>query len=287
VSSAAFVKSRALLDAVEERLVPARLSARFTGGDDDRLRRDRMKIIPWLDHTRHLEGVRVLEVGCGNGTSTVALAEQGAQVIGLDVASTQDAAALVAAHGLHAELITANATSIAELGIDAVAWVMFWASLEHMTVDERLASLAAAWSILPTAGLLTVIETPNRLWFNDSHTSWLPFFNWLPDEIAFSYSRYSPRGGFNDLYRHLDDDQLLAFQRRGRGVSFHEFHLALGHDLDIVSCLQLERRRRNPLRAAGWRVSAAGRYEHLLRSAAPQVPPSFLQPFLYLTLRKP
>ena len=58
-------------------------------------------------------------------------------------------------------------------------------------------------------------------------------------------------------------------------------------DLQVVGCLQLERRRRNPLRHVGWRVSRAGRYESILRRVSPVVPRAFFQPFLYLSIRKP
>src|SRR5687768_13144068 len=39
---------------------------------------DRSTVIPWLDRVRRLDGLRVLDIGCGTGSSTVALAEQGA-----------------------------------------------------------------------------------------------------------------------------------------------------------------------------------------------------------------
>jgi Methyltransferase domain len=51
----------------------------------NRIRDDRQRIIPWLDHVRPLNGARILEIGCGTGSSTVALTEQGAVVTGIDV----------------------------------------------------------------------------------------------------------------------------------------------------------------------------------------------------------
>ena len=286
-SSRVFSHTRRAMDAAEEHLIPRRITSRFTAEDNPRLRRDRLNIIPWLDGTRTLDETRILEVGCGDGYSTIALAEQGAAVLGLDVNSVDGAAHRCEALGLQADFVVANAKDL-NVVVDApLDWVIFWASLEHMTIPERLAAITAAWTVLGDGGLLTVIETPNRLWFDDSHTSLMPYFNWLPDELAFRYSQHSPRGGFNDRYRHLDDESLLAFLRRGRGVSFHEFDLAIGGaNLDVVGCMQLHRRARNPVRAVGWRASRAGRYEQLLRSVTPQVPRAFLQPFLYLTLRK-
>src|SRR6185369_13180936 len=40
-----------------------------------RLEADRTKIVPWLDAARPLRDSSVLEIGCGTGGSTVALAE--------------------------------------------------------------------------------------------------------------------------------------------------------------------------------------------------------------------
>ncbi len=290
--------ARRAMDAAEERLVPRHLRARFTvptsvTDERDRLRRDRMQIIPWLDRTRPLSGTRILEVGCGSGVSTVALAEQGCDVIALDVDAglLRRAEQRCAAHGVAATFVPANAAEPLDAAVadDAMEWVIFWASLEHMTLTERLSAIRSAWTLLESGGLLTVIETPNRLWLSDSHTSLLPYFNWLPDELAFEYSRFFPRSGFNDAYREPSATNMLAFLRRGRGVSFHEFELAIGpaRDLDVVACLQLDRRQRNRIRSSGWRMSRWGRFEALLRSQTPEVPRAFMQPFLYLSLRKP
>jgi len=76
---------------------------------------------------------------------------------------------------------------------DNFNFIIFYASLEHMT------SLVNAWSLLSNNGVLCVIEAPNRLWYFDSHTSGLPFYYWLPDEIAIKYSRFSSRRKFKNL----------------------------------------------------------------------------------------
>src|SRR6185503_8525463 len=82
--------ARRAMDAAEERFVPRHVRARFTvptsvTDERDRLRRDRMQIIPWLDRTRPLSGTRILEVGCGSGGAPVAPAEQGREVIAVGV----------------------------------------------------------------------------------------------------------------------------------------------------------------------------------------------------------
>jgi S-adenosylmethionine-dependent methyltransferase len=233
----------------------------------------------------------VLEVGCGAGPSTLALAEQGADVVGLD-----EDASLVASAGellktvdVSARAYRANATEIRDVEPGAVFdQVIFWAVLEHMTIEERLVALRAAWDRLPKGGLLTVVETPNRLWPFDSHTSKLPFFSWLPPELAYRYSAHSPREGFRDRY--LDDEltRLHHFLRRGHGVSFHEFDLAIGDHRALVvrSSLQSFLRRRDPVRFAGWHLSADGSVERVLRRFAPDSDRAWLQPFLYLGIER-
>jgi len=309
--------AKRVVEKAEERFVPRRLSSHFTSASADsdrrlaavlrahdidpavhepiaasRLQRDRVAVIPWLDRTRPLRSSRILEVGCGRGASTVALAEQGAELIALDRSESaiEIAETRVAGHALSVEFLTGDAAELdSVLGGRAVDWIIFWASLEHMTVPERLEALAAAWRTLPAGGILTLVETPNRLWFLDSHTSHLPYFNWLPDELALQYSQFSPRDAIRRLPAEPANRGLRDLLRSGRGVSFHEFDLAIGAsaNLDVVGCLQLERRRRNPLRNIGWRVSRSGRYESILRRVSPAVPRAFFQPFLYLSIRKP
>jgi len=52
-----------------------------------RLDNDRKLKIPWLDDVKKLEGSNILEIGCGTGVSSVALAEQGANVTAIDIDS--------------------------------------------------------------------------------------------------------------------------------------------------------------------------------------------------------
>jgi S-adenosylmethionine-dependent methyltransferase len=254
----------------------------------------RRQVVPWLDAAQRLDGARLLEIGCGTGSATVALAEQGARVTGVDLCERSLRAARLRCelHGVEAGFVLGNAALVLDkLDGERFDWILFYASLEHMTFPERKQALRRAWELLAPGSLLGVVETPNRLWLHDSHTSLLPYFHWLPDDVAFEYSRRSPRAGFRECYRVPDADAQLHFLRRGRGVSYHEFELALGPatQLDVVSCLRGFQRARHRLPAwARWRTRHAleSRYEALLAETSPGLHPGFLQPYLDLVIRK-
>jgi S-adenosylmethionine-dependent methyltransferase len=214
-----------------------------------RLDDDRKTIVPWLNEARSLVGVRILEIGCGTGSSTLALAEQGAHVVGVDIhAGTLRIAEQRCRHyGVTSvEFCQANAADLpAEIRKKQFDFVVFFASLEHMTYDERLSALSDCWSILPSAGFICCTDTPNRLWYVDGHTSHLPFFNWLPDQLAIRYAKFSSVPSLRRALGNFEptpekEERLL---RAGRGLSFHEFELAIGrvHELKVISCLDKAR----------------------------------------------
>jgi S-adenosylmethionine-dependent methyltransferase len=258
-----------------------------------RLDADRQVFTPWLDSVHGLAGAKVLEIGCGTGSSTVALAEQGAKVVGLDVdeGSLAVAQARCAAYGVEAELLGANAVDAPQrLAGRSFDLIVFFASLEHMTHEERLAALAGAWGMLAPGQFLCVVETPNRLWCLDNHTSLLPFFLWLPDELALKYASRSPRESLREKFQHADAGQMQDFLRQGRGVSFHEFELALGisaPQLPVESALATQHRHLNVLRRLRFPRPLDTQYHLLLRKVCPEVHPGWLYPSLDLALRKP
>ncbi|MEO7239598.1 MAG: class I SAM-dependent methyltransferase [Gemmatimonadales bacterium] len=252
-----------------------------------RVESDRRMVVPWLDGARRLSGTRVLEIGCGTGSSTIALAEQGAKVVGIDI--DQDALKVAKdrcrAYGIQAEFHAMNAATMrAQFSGTTFDFIIFFATLEHMTIAERLTALRDAWQMLPLGGMLVIVETPNRLWYYDGHTSMLPFFHWLPNELAFQYSALSPRENFRELYREYDAASKLHFLRQGRGASFHEFDLAIrpARDLKVVSSQStFHGMRHKPQRSILDR-----RYKALLRRIYPGIHEGFCDDTLFLIIEK-
>jgi len=256
-----------------------------------RLEYCRLSTIPLLDYAVRLEGQRILEIGCGTGCSSVAMGEQGAHVTGIDI--REDCLAMAKErceiYGLDAAFQQANANEAHHVfSGQEFDIILFYATLEHMTIDERLTVLANTWDMLKPGGFLCVAETPNRLWMVDSHTSSLPFFHWLPDELALKYAKYSPEKGLREISQMDTPDTLLNFLRRGRGVSFHEFHLAIGpiEKLQVVISLQELTQQRSLLYRFARKTTLQYRFARLLRKVGPDIHPGFYERGLYLVIRK-
>jgi len=251
----------------------------------------RRTVIPWLNDAKLLLGANILEIGCGTGSLTVALAEQGAKVAAMDI----DEESLIVAkdrcriYELNADFFKANANMASSLFLDRhFDFIIFSASLEHLNHMERIAAMKNTWNMLSTDDLWCVIEAPNRLWYFDAHTSILPFYHWLPDDLALEYSRFSPRQPYRNAYREKNLESMASFLRHGRGVSFHEFDLSMKkvEELEVVSSLPLYIRKRNLILQLAWWFTLDHRYESVLASVGPKIHKGFYQQFLNLIIKK-
>lgn len=256
-----------------------------------RLNNFRSTVIPWLSSVKPLKGTRILEIGCGTGSSTVALAEQGANVIAIDIleSSLRVAKKRSKVYNLDVDFVCANATELHNIFVNyQFDFIIFFASLEHMTYGERMIAMKKTWEMLAPGNYWCIIDTPNRLWYVDFHTSLLPFYQWLPDDLAYSYSRYSPRESFCDMYRESDEGSEQSFLRQGRGVSFHEFELTMrrAEELNVVSSLSIYLQHQNPLRKVLLTPSVDRRFEAVLKQCGPNIHRGFFQRSLDLIIIK-
>jgi len=269
------------------------LDKKFFDMLDERLDGHRKQIIPWLDSVKRLKGLRILEIGCGNGSSTVSFAEQGAIVTAIDVDESllSDAKIRCQLYELDVKFYVMNAVEVNQVFANEVFdLVIFMASLEHMTLDERLQSMKATYELLPKSGLWCIVGTPNRLHFLDSHTSHIPFFHWLPDKIAIKYSQFSSRIEYRQDILDIDDEneKMLQFYRWGRGISFHEIEIALKplNELKIISNKTIFFRNKNWLYKIGTKFSSNYKYETFLRRLYPSIHRGFFQPYLDMIFEK-
>ncbi|GHV46186.1 hypothetical protein AGMMS49546_33720 [Spirochaetia bacterium] len=245
----------------------------------NRLLNFRYRTIPWLNSLISLEQSKVLEIGCGTGCTTVALAEQGCQLTSIDVNNIhlEVAKKRCELYNLSANIFAMNAVNIKEIN-EKFDLIIFSASLEHMTYEERLISIKSAWNMLKKNGFLVVIETPNRLYYIDTHSSMLPFYHWLPDQLAMQYSKFSSREAC--IKNSFDEMKFIRF---GRGASFHEFEIALDIRYNAMEVYSMQ-----PF--MGTVISnillKENRYNNFLKKLGPSnIPEGFYYEYLFIAIK--
>lgn len=252
------------------------------------------RVIPWIRRHCDLGQARILEIGCGSGSSTAAFGLFCREIRGFDIDDQAIAAARARCAHFALDNVSLAACPPAELlaaglaAYDRLQVVLLFAVLEHMTIPERLDYLARLWDRLEPGGLLVVVETPNRLTYADHHTSESAFLHLLPDELAFRCYRQSRRFAFVEaMDRALQVSAEAAHEARirwGLGVSIHEFQAALAEDIAELVV------------ADAWDDEIYGMFpledeEDLLTrfglEKVPEQPPGFFRSTLSLILRKP
>lgn len=253
-------------------------------------------ILPWIETYLPLAGRTVVDIGCGTGASTAAWATRDCRVIGYDIHAPSIAAARA-----RLEALGDTSTRVAhvdphdliprlrrELFAGADAFILY-AVLEHQTVRERIDTLAACWQLLNPGGLLVVGDSPSRFSFFDFHTSSLPFYQWMPDELCLLYAHRSPRPDFaRAIGKALAEGHATAperLARMGRAVGYEEFELAIGDLSAIVvgdsfdDCM-IDK----PHRAVTLNDELVHAY---VKAMDLHIPRGFLRPALEVILRKP
>lgn len=214
------------------------------------------RIMPWLTEAiPHLGDV--LEIGCGNGSATVCLAERADHVFAFDLAADQVEVAKKRCDLLSVANVTAFAQPVSWIDdyfVDpskitkSADTIVCYALFEHLMPTERIKLLIGAWKQLPVGGHLIIIETPNRLYPFDWHSSQMPFMDQLPPEISYLWNSFSGRNSIaKDIkattLAEMREGNIERLYRFGRGASFHEFYAALGADnFEIANKSILDRR---------------------------------------------
>ena len=202
-------------------------------------------VLPWVASHVDLEGAEVLEIGCGSGSSTASFAGHTAHVYAYDIVDrcVRAARERLRVMGLSNASCFAVAPDelldrIEENHRDGVDLVLLYAVMEHQSVEERLATLERCWALLRPGGHLVVTDSPNRLCYRHYHTSEIPFFDMVPQELALGQLDRSPHAAFRESMRaamaRSEEEASLVLTRWGTGISHHEFEAVLGDLGELV-----------------------------------------------------
>lgn len=168
-----------------------------------------------------LENGRVLDFGCGSGASAMIFARMfdNVSIVGVERArGLIDIAKKRARHyGLSkVQFLRSPSDSALPTGLGKFDCVLLNAVYEHLLPKERKALAPEIWNLLKPGGIMFVNETPNRYFPMETHTTGLPFINYLPDRAAlFAARRFSGRV--------RKDETWGSLLRRGiRGASPNE-----------------------------------------------------------------
>ncbi|GAB4528346.1 MAG: hypothetical protein Tsb0014_09650 [Pleurocapsa sp.] len=141
-----------------------------------------------------LKNKRLLDFGCGSGSSTVHLARMfpDTEIVGIELC--EESLAIAKLRAKHYQLnnvrflLSPNGEELPD-GIGEFDFIVLNAVYEHLLPHERVQILPQLWSLLRSQGMIFFNETPHRYWLVETHTTNLPLINYLPDFLTLAITR--------------------------------------------------------------------------------------------------
>lgn len=169
-----------------------------------------------------VHGLHVLEIGCGGGQSSIAFAQQGALVTGLDLseAHLRIARQHATQAGVAVQFVHSSASDLT--GFFDAAWDLVFSTFTFHYLAEPMQCLAECWRVLRPHG---------RLVFSLDH----PMRNCFFDEDEADTSPYPVRSYF--------DHAPMRWRFPGMGTKMESYHYTMGEWVDMLHSSGLHVRR--------------------------------------------
>ena len=159
----------------------------------------RWNILTYRDREDFAE-CRLLDFGSGCGASSMVLSRMFPQtrIVGVDrlPAAVEFARKRAEFYGVTARVrfvLSSDSDSLPSAVGGDFDYAVLSGVYEHLLPEERQSIIPLIWSKLRYGGVLFIFETPH-LWFPiESHTTVLPFINYLPDRVAHLAVRWFSR----------------------------------------------------------------------------------------------
>lgn len=161
-----------------------------------------------------VRGLRILELGCGGGQTSIAFAQQGATVVGIDISDQQlhFARTLAAQAGAAVTFVQGDISALPNF--QAGEWDLIFSTYTLQYVEDLPLCLAECWRLLRHRG---------RLVFSLDHPLRDCFFDREEDEL----SPYPVRNYF--------DTSLLRWRFPESNVLLRAHHLTTAQWIDLLS----------------------------------------------------
>jgi hypothetical protein len=104
--------------------------------------------------------------------------------------------------------------------------------VEHLPARHRRAQVDEYWRLLAPGGHIAFLDTPNRFFPWETHSVNLPFVQWLPPRLAYTYARLCRRG----VYGAVPFEEFIADGTGWRNATLAECLPPSGSDgiLDVT-----------------------------------------------------
>lgn len=200
------------------------------GGPNSRLNTFSIYLFPEIRyHCGDLRTKKVLDFGCGTGSTTAVLAMNCKRVVAYDIdkKSIYIAEKRLKEHNLGDRVEFVSAPNIEEVlpQIGNFDFILINGVIEHIPLSKiglRKRILGSLFNSLNINGCLYINDTPNRLWPIDFHTTQLWWIPWRSPGSKIAYEKAVNMGRHSDNSGSHSDGPLGLEERGAWGATFFE-----------------------------------------------------------------